>query len=64
MNKWGKTEYRCTNRQSTRRDKMIYNNLVHDTEYTFADEYYSELQTEYYGDLLKDIDDDVNKKTN
>lgn len=61
MNKKGKVEYSCSNRQSTRReiDKM-FNNMVHDREYTFADQYYEELQEDYYAELLKDLKEEQN----
>jgi hypothetical protein len=55
MNNGEENEYRCTNRQSTRRRDFVMNNIVHDREYTFADQYYEELQAEFYSDLLKDL---------
>lgn len=59
MNKKGTTEYSGINRQSTRHgDDKMHNNLVHDNEYTFADEYYQELQTGYYEELMQDLKDE------
>lgn len=58
MNIWEENEYRCTNRQSTRRRIDIMNNIVHDREYTFADQYYEELQNDYYASLLIETEDE------
>lgn len=57
MNKKDNTEYNCTNRQvKKRRNESMTPNLVHDMEYTFADEYYTDLQNEYYESLKEELD--------
>ena len=59
MNKRDKTEYTSTNRPiNKRRDKPMDFNLVHDMEYTFADEFYKDLRDEYYETMMKDFTDE------
>jgi hypothetical protein len=65
MNKKVNNEYRYTKRQvnQTEDDTMLDNNLVHDKEFTFADEYYKDLQDDYHSDMLKDIYQDEESTT-
>lgn len=55
MNKNGKDEYKCINRQVKRECPFrMPTNLVHDMEYTFADEFYEELKNDYRAEYLED----------
>jgi hypothetical protein len=57
MNKKRTNEYNGTNRQGTkRRNEKMVSNVVHDREYTFADEYYNSLQDEYYESLKQELE--------
>lgn len=39
-------------------------NLVHDMEYTFADEYYSDLKNDYYESLKEELKSDEEQSLN
>lgn len=59
MNKEDNTEYTGNNRHLIRRrDNPMLENLVHDMEYTFADEYYSDLKNDYYESLKEELKSD------
>ena len=62
MNKKENLEYTDTNRHANkRRDKpmlVMDRNIVHDMEYTFADEYYRDLRDEYYENLMSELKDE------
>lgn len=59
MYKKVETEYTNNNRHAPkRRDKPMDLNLVHDMEYTFADEYYKDLRDTYYEEMMKDLSDE------
>lgn len=54
MNKKEITEYNKANRQVKKwRNESMYYNVIHDTEYTFADEYYKALQDDYQTEYIK-----------
>lgn len=62
MNKKVTNEYKCTNRQvKKRRKESMSPNLVHDLEYTFADEYYKQLQDEYKSEYLTPNDEEESR---
>lgn len=66
MNKKLKLTYSNTNRQVKKRRNtdMIMSNLVHDNEYTFANEFYDELKADYFREYLSEKEDEEESPTN
>ena len=60
MHNTDKLEYNNTNRQVKRQrtDKMFYNN-IHDSIYTFADEYYAELREDFVREQQESLADEL-----
>lgn len=61
MNKKGRTAYTRSNRQDKKKrgsKDMTVANLIHDEIYTFKNEFYDTLQSEFLADILKDIEED------
>ena len=58
MNKSDKMEYKYTSRQVKRRRTDNMYNEIHDTIYTFADEYYEELRRDYVESMKDSLKDE------